>query len=187
MPPKPKFTREEITKTALNLVRKEGLEKLTARYLGKKLGSSSFPIFTVFENMDELHEEVIKAAMSLYNQYVKRALKSESPFKEIGKQYILFAIKEPILFQILFMSEKDKKPSIENTLPFIDNNYKEILISIQNTYNLPESKANKLYLHLWIYTHGIATLCANRMCVFSAEEINTRLTEVFEALIKDIS
>lgn len=187
MPPKPKFTREEITKVALKIVRKEGIEKLTARYLGEKLGSSSFPIFTVFKNMDELHEEVNKAAMSLYKKYVKKALKSDLPLKEISRQYILFAIKEPVLFQILFMSEKDKKISTENLLPIVDENYNAILLSVQNTYNLPESKASQLCLHLWIYTHGIATLCATKTCIFSSDEINIKLAEIFQALLNELS
>ena len=38
MPPKAKFTREQITKAALEIVREENFERLTARSLGKKNG-----------------------------------------------------------------------------------------------------------------------------------------------------
>ena len=41
MPPKAKFTKEQITKAALEIVRAENMESLTARALGKKLGSSA--------------------------------------------------------------------------------------------------------------------------------------------------
>lgn len=37
MPPKAKFTREEIIETAFQLARSDGLEKITARELGKRL------------------------------------------------------------------------------------------------------------------------------------------------------
>ena len=48
MPPKPKFTREEIVQTALDIVSRKGVEALTAKELGDALGSSARPIFTVF-------------------------------------------------------------------------------------------------------------------------------------------
>ena len=39
MPPKPKFTREEIVAAALDIVRERGLKGLTARDLGARLGA----------------------------------------------------------------------------------------------------------------------------------------------------
>jgi len=52
MPPKPKYTKEEVVKVALDMVREQGVDSLTARDLGAKLGTSSRPIFTAFENMN---------------------------------------------------------------------------------------------------------------------------------------
>ena len=75
MPPKQKFTKEEIVSAALNLVRKEGAEALTARSLGDALQSSARPIFTVFENMAQVRDEVKKATEEIYNQYIREGLK----------------------------------------------------------------------------------------------------------------
>lgn len=52
MPPKFKFTREEIIQAALDLTRESGIAAVTARGLGAKLGSSVKPIFSLFENME---------------------------------------------------------------------------------------------------------------------------------------
>lgn len=41
MPPKPKFTWDEIIATALQLVSEKGAEALTAKALGDALGSSA--------------------------------------------------------------------------------------------------------------------------------------------------
>ena len=54
MPPKAKFTQEEIIEAALNIVRTNGYEALTSRALGTYLSSSARPIFTVFKNMEEV-------------------------------------------------------------------------------------------------------------------------------------
>lgn len=40
--------------------------------------------------------------------------------------------------------------------------------------------------HLWIYTHGIATLCATKMCRFTDEEISTMITEVCMSILKKL-
>ena len=186
MPPKCKFTREEIIQAALDIAKSEGAAFITARSLGTKLGSSSKPIFSVFENMEEVQAEVQKAAKALYAEYIQVGLHQELAFKGVGTQYILFAIKEPKLFQLLFMSEKSQKPPVAGILPIIDENYEQILLSVQNGYGLGKKDAENLYRHLWIYTHGIAVLCATNMCSFTAEEISRMMTEVFISLLKEI-
>lgn len=188
MPPKAKFTKDEIIKAALDIVRTEGMQALTARALGLKLGSSARPVFTVFETMEEVQQEVIDAAKQVYKGYVNAGLEqTEHPkFKGVGIQYIAFAIKEPKLFQILFMSEQFQKVLITNVLPHIEDSYSEILFSVQECYDLNENAAEKLYRHLWIYTHGIAALYATNMCMFSAEEVSEMLTEVCMSLLKNI-
>lgn len=186
MPPKCKFTKEEIVRAALELTREEGIDALTARALGAKLSSSSKPIFTVFKNMEEVQSEVRKAAKALYADYIKTGLSQDIAFKGVGTQYILFSIKEPKLFQLLFMAEHSQKPPVKSILPVIDENYPQILASVQNGYGLDEADAERLYRHLWIYTHGIAVLCATNMCSFTTEEISGMMTEVFIGLLKEI-
>lgn len=183
MPPKAKFTREQITEAALEIVRAENFESLTARALGKKLGSSACPIFTVFENMEEVQQAVLETIKEIYKGYVEKGLSEQPAFKGVGTQYILFAIHEPKLFQILFMREQPEKPDIDHVLPIIDESYDKILASITAGYGLEGKEAEKLYRHLWIYTHGIATLCATKMCHFTGEEISEMMTEVFISLL----
>lgn len=183
MPPKAKFTREQITKAALEIVRTENPENLTARALGKKLGSSACPIFTVFENMEEVQQAVLEAVRHVYREYVEKGLSESPAFKGVGTQYILFAINEPKLFQILFMSEQTELSDIDNVLPMIDESYDKILASITTGYGIEGKTAERLYKHLWIYTHGIASLCATKMCRFTSPEINEMITEVFISLL----
>lgn len=186
MPPKAKFTRDEIVQAGLNIIRKNGLEALSARTLGAQLGSSARPIFTVFQSMEEVQAEIKKSARSLYDEYVRKGLEQELAFKGVGMQYIKFAIQEPKLFQLLFMSEQKQNPAVVNVMPMIDDNYSDILLSVQNGYQLPEHKAEQLYRHLWIYTHGIAVLCATNMCIFTAEEINRLIAQAFKGILKEI-
>ncbi len=186
MPPKAKFTKEEIIEAALNIVKADGFEALTSRALGTQLGSSARPIFTVFKNMEEVQQSVIESAKSLYKKYVDKGLMAEHPFKGVGTQYILFSVNEPKLFQLLFMTEKQQIPDLSGVLPLIEESYEEILFSIQKDHGIDEFSAKKLYYHLWIYTHGIATLCATKMCRFTGDEISSMITEVCMSVLKNL-
>jgi len=104
MPPKPKFTRKEIIPVTIDITRKEGFNSISTGVLGKKLGSSSKPIFSVFENMEDVQTAVVAYAKEIYNQYIQKGIvqadKNVRRCKCIGQLYIKFAIAEPKLFQL---------------------------------------------------------------------------------------
>ena len=183
MPPKAKFSREEIIKAALAIVESKGEEGLTARSLGDELGSSARPIFSVFKSMEDVQIGVITAAKKLYKEYVDEGLSQPLAFKGVGEAYIRFAGEHPKLFRLLFMSEQKSNPSADSVLPVIDESYEAILKSITDGYGLSREKANALYVHLWTYSHGIAVLKATKVCTFSSEEISAMLTEVCKGLL----
>lgn len=182
MPPKAKFTREEIIEAAFQIARTGGLDQITARELGKKLQSSARPIFTVFENMEEVRAEVIIRAKEVYGSYVAEGLSQELPFKGVGMAYIKFSMEEPMLFQFLFMNAVPGQSGVESILPVIDDNYEDILRSVQKYVDSREA-ADMIYQHLWTYTHGIATMCATGLCSYTMVQIAERLTQIFTALM----
>lgn len=185
MPPKAKFTKEEIINAGLAILRERNISAVTAREIGNYLGSSARPIFTVFENMSEVIDGIEKKAREIYSEYVQQGLQQSPAFKCVGQAYISFAIKEPKLFQLLFMREQSGDMGLNEILPEIEEHYSDILRSITNLYPLSTDEAVLLYRHLWIYSHGIAALCATSVCRFTDEEISTMLTDVFSALLKD--
>jgi len=103
MPPKAKYTREEIISKAFEMTRQKGIDAVVARELGKELGTSSSPIFTAFKNMEELQREVRKVAMREFEAYVRDAVNYTPAFKYVGLKMIEFAMKEPKLFQLLYI------------------------------------------------------------------------------------
>lgn len=186
MPPRAKFTKNEIVEAAMQIVREHGLEAVTSRELGKRLGSSACPIFTVFSNMEEVKSEIIIETKEIYKGYVMEGLKQDVAFRGVGFAYIQFAIREPKLFHLLFMSEQSEPTDIGHTLMLIDANYEEILNSVKEPYGLQEDDAKRLYQHLWVYTHGIASMCATKVAVFTNEEIVSMMTDIFTSLLKEI-
>ena len=84
------------------------------------------------------------------------------------------------------MKEQKEMPDFQNILPLIEMNYEDILVSIEEEHKVSRLLSQRLYQHLWIYTHGIATLCATRMCGFTGEEISVMMTEVCRSLLKEM-
>lgn len=187
MPPKAKFTRDEIISAAFEIVRSKGPGALTARSLADALNSSPRPIFTVFSGMEEITAEVTIRAKALYAEYVRRGLECSLAFKGVGTQYILFAIREPKLFQLLFMFEHIAVPPLGEVLQLIEDSFEDILASITAAYGFDRGTALRLYYHMWIYSHGIATLCATKMCSFTADDISGMLTEVCTSLVRRLA
>lgn len=185
MPPKTKFDREQIIEAAVKIVREYGFEKLSARTVGDELNCSVCPVFKVFKNMDELKAEVISRVKAEYNRYVIQGLESRIPFKGVGEQYIKFAFENPNFFKLLFMSEEDVKSSAA-VLPVLDENYDKILNSITDSYGLGQKEAQEIYMHLFVYTHGIATLSVTGVYKFSAEEIDKSISDIFIGLLKNL-
>lgn len=184
MPPSAKFTKEEIISTALEITRENGFEAITARAIGAKLKSSARPIFTLFSSMEEVLSETVCAVKDIYRDYILSGLESEIPFKGVGMAYINFARKEPNFFRLLFMSPNKESSELTTILPVIDDNSDKILNSIIQTYGLNKEKSYELYKLLWIFTHGIASLCATNVCRFTDEEIGELLTSEFIGILK---
>lgn len=183
MPPKVKFSRDQIVDAATQIVREVGMSALTARAIAERLNCSVAPVFSVFENMDELRAVVFKQAKEMYEMYIEEGLKQALPFKGAGLKYIEFAQKEPYLFRLLFMS--DYHVDISNFLLLDDNNAK-ILNALMTSWGLDEKTARALHEDIMIYTHGIAVLCVTGSCSFSEEETSRRLTSAFTAMLKEI-
>jgi len=183
MPPKPKFTKEEIVSAALELVGEKGIEALTAREQGVRLGSSGRPIFTVFYSMEEVQEEVRTAALKRFESYAEKAMHYTPIFKQVGMQMILFAMEEPKLYQLVYMSENAGATDFEGITQRLGDVAQLCVEVIQRDYGLSEDDAKALFEHVWIYTFGIGALCATGMCRFSQEEIIQMLGQDFMAML----
>ena len=183
MPPKPKFTREEVVEVALELVGERGMAALTARELGERLGSSARPIFTVFRNMEELTDAVREAAMRRYDAYVGEAEHYKPIFKAFGVRMVLFATKEPKLFQLLFMSGMRDEAGLSAVSEHLGPTRDLCIDAIIRDYSLTSDEAKPFFEHMWVYTYGLAVLCATGMCHFDEETICVMLGREFMGML----
>lgn len=184
MPPKPKFTKDEIIAAAFRLTRTQGAQAVTAREVGKSLGVTATPIFTYFSGMDELLQCVVQEARRLFQEYLLAADAYQPAFKMRGMQLIRFAQEEPKLFQLLFMSESGRPRGVEELFNGLGETAQLCLDVIMADYGLDEADARQLFRHVWIHTYGIGALCATGMCRFTEDEISDMLEQDFMAIIE---
>lgn len=183
MPPKPKFTREEIVQTALDVVSRKGVEALTAKELGDALGTSARPIFTVFSSMKQVQDAVREAAMRRFESFAGQKLPDMPLFKQVGMQMVLFGAREPKLYQLLFMQENRNAVSFDDVFGELGPTAQTCIRLIQEEYAMPEADARLLFENVWIYTFGVGALCATRMCQFSEEKLGQMLSTEFQAMM----
>ena len=183
MPPKPKFSREEIIAAALRIVSEKGVEALTAKELGNALGSSARPIFTVFKSMKEVQDAVRAAAMHRFESFAKRPTQDMPLFKQVGLQMVLFGAQEPKLYQLLFMQENRSAVRFDDVFDGLGPTAEACMALLQEEYSLTEDKAKLLFENVWIYTFGVGALCATRVCHFPEEKLGAMLTTEFQAMM----
>ena len=182
MPPKAKYTRDEIIAIAYELVREQGVEALTAREVAKRLGTSPSPIFALFRDMEELKAAVKERAEVCFGSYMADAERYYPAYKRRGMQWVKFAQEEPLLFQMLFMQDMhgvDLDTALRK-IPFDADN--DIAIIMQD-YRATRQQAEHLFRQMWIYTYGMCTLCAAKVCAFTEQEIAQQLGEIFQGMI----
>lgn len=183
MPPKPKYTKEQIVGAALDIVSEKGLDALTAKEVALALNTSTTPIFTVFASMRDLTSAVRFAAMEKFERYAHKSENDMPPFKQIGMQMIAFAKEEPRLYKLLFMSPSSDVRSFDDIYSRLGNVADESIGAIMHDYGLNADAARLLFEHVWIHTYGIGALCSSGMCDMSKEQISEMLTQDFTAIM----
>ncbi len=176
MPPKSKFTKEEIINAALNVIRKKGPSDLTARALAAELGCSVKPIFGLFKSMEEVQREAIKSADALYQSYLKEDVEKGAypQYKSIGMAYIRFAKEEKELFKLLFMRDRSREAVEENM-----EELAPILRIIRETTGMSETEAYTFHIEMWIFVHGMATMIATNYLSLDNDYISKVLTDAY--------
>lgn len=178
MPPKVKITKEEIIKTAVELVRVSGEGALNARAIAASLNCSTQPIFSNFATMEELQEATVNAAYEIYLQFLQNEAKSGKypQYKSFGMAYIRFAKEEKELFKLLFMCDRKGK----KLTPTLD--FEASIDLIMNANGVTRETATRMHLEMWTCVHGIGTMLATSFLTIEWELISDMLTDVYQGI-----
>lgn len=182
VPPKAKFTPEEIIEAAVRITREKGIAAVTAREVGAVLGVSSRPLFTFFRTVEELKREVYNYAHDLYRQYMTEGLKADIPALGVGMQYLRFARKEPQLYRYLFLTPPEGING--SAMEVLRMSQDLVRSSIMEIYNMDADTADRFFRDLWLVAYSFTTLIVTGECPYTDEEISAIFTEFSISICK---
>ena len=151
MPPKPKYTRDEVIQAAFELTEKKGILNVTARDVGRRLGTTPTPIFTYFSGMDELKEAVYQKALRESTDYISECINYTPAFKEFGLRWIRYAYEHPNIYRMVYLFEGVQKPVIGFVNGDLVDALKPMKYEVMNYFKLGDEQARILVNEMLIY------------------------------------
>ena len=156
MPPKNKFTREEIVEAAFEIAREEGFSKITARSVASRLNSSVAPIYVNFKTIEELTEAVVRQVFALSEELLAKQ-RGQNLFENIGKASLAFARNYPVLFRELVLKPNPYMVSYAET----EKAMVEALKDNEEMKDWTMEERRRLFLKMRIFQLGLSAMVAN--------------------------
>ena len=182
MPAKVKVTKDMIIDAAFAIAREAGVESINARTVSERLHCSTQPVMYHFATIEELKRTVYAKADRYHSEYLMN-LKSPSNGLTlgIGLNYIRFAIEEPHLFRFLFQSDYFSRSTL---LELIDaEELAPVLSAMQSALGVGMEQTKKVFLTVFLFAHGYASIIANNSLKYDEELINSQLEQAYRGAI----
>lgn len=185
MPPKARFTRDDIVAAAFGLVREHGHECLNARLLAQALGCSTQPLLYQFESMGQIRQETYRVADEFHTGFLMTGLdQAEDPLMALGLNYVRFAHEEPRLFRFLFQTDglgaHDLKALLDNP------DLAEMIALVSSASGISADDARTVFLSIFIAAHGCASLLANNAIDYDENLVSAVLTSAYVGAIAQL-
>ena len=182
MPAKVKVTKEMIVDAAFAIARETGAENINARTVSEKLNCSTQPVMYHFATIGELKRAVYEKADRYHSEYLmKITCPQKGAMLGIGMNYIRFAIEEQHLFRFLFQSDYFNGSTM---LELIDaEELIPVLSAMQGTLGIGMEETKKVFLTVFLFAHGYASIIANNSLKYEEEVINSHLEQAYRGAI----
>lgn len=178
---KESITKQMIIDGAFELLKKEGVEAVTARKLAAHIGCSTQPIFRVYENMDELLTELFERARAYYEDFCNSNKNNyDTPFVSLGINYIRFAKQEQNLFKLLFLSG-NKNHTLYELINGKENAF--VMKEIKKIPNLNMDNVELIFTKVFIFMHGMAGMTITGEFDLSDKEAEDMLKDAIKGFI----
>lgn len=178
------ITKEELLKVALNMVEKNGIESINARNLAKEAGISTKPIYRLYSSLDDLKKDVNEIIKKEYDEFITKRVDSKNALITICVAYIEFAQMHKNYFRSMFLSNNLKWKSVDDVLNEKWN--QSTIINLVNKHHLSFNNAKNLFMNVWIYANGLATLIASNELTIDNKEILIRIVKIYKEFSKNL-
>jgi AcrR family transcriptional regulator len=181
MPPRVTFSKEDLIRHALGLVRDDGLSSLSARKIAQRMGSSTAPVYQWFDSMDALTEQVLIEIKGRALDYMSVPHTSRH-FLNIGMGFALFARDEPGLFKAFHLENTPYRYLVDAL--FVD--LKQDMLNDPRFADMPDQSRAALLSKMWTFTFGLSIqICFGLIEHPTNDFIEHTLSETGTIIIKD--
>ncbi len=182
MPAKAKVTKEMIVDAAFAVARETGAGNVNARTVSERLHCSTQPVMYHFATIEELKRAVYAKADRYHSDYLMELKRpSNGVMLGIGLNYIRFAIEEPHLFRFLFQSDLFGGATL---LELIDaEELTPVLSAMREALGFGMEQTKKVFLTVFLFAHGYASIIANNSLKYDEETINSHLERAYRGAI----
>lgn len=178
--PKQVVTQEMILNAALDITRKSGFESVNARSVADFMGKSVQPIYSYFQNMDELKDALCNKAMEFYDDFI-RTNADMSSLVSMGEANVKLAKQETNIFRLLFLTKLNSFHSFSDI--YKKMGIDSVAYSIAAEYDISYEEASEIYIMMIVFTHGIATMLATGGAEIRDDEIYGMLNNAYRAFV----
>ena len=164
--------RQDILQAAASLVRKMGPDALSVRSLAREMGCSTQPIYSEFENMEALRNELAAFVRENY------LLGDAESYKDIALSFLHFSRSEQNLFRLVYLRQREKGETL-----FEDPNELQTVRKLAVNLELSLQLAAELHKRMQYYCYSMAVMMATGYLSFSEEELSEELTEYYRIVL----
>ena len=172
---------EQVVDNAVLMVKKNGWDSINARSLAKELEISTKPLYRLYNGMEEIKAAVYKKIYQEYDEFITHRVDNKNALITLCVAYVEFAKENENLFKSLFLSNNLNWSSIENVL---DEKWNQsTIINLVNKHGYTFENAKSLFMHMWLYANGLATLIATNDIEMDDKEIIKCLVKIYKDLV----
>jgi len=158
MPPKQRFSPQDVIEAAFQVVRKQGWKGFSARTIASELNSSTRPIYDYFNSMENIEAEVVKKILAYFVDFLSQE-RTGDKWLDQALGYVLFASKEKHLFRCI--NDEKHTPFQRQFARQHWIKLGEELASDDRFKDLPIESKHKIRAARWIMVHGLSYLISN--------------------------
>ncbi len=178
------ITKEELLKVAMNMIEKNGAESINARNLAKEAGISTKPIYRLYNSLEDLKKDANEIIKKEYDEFIMKRVDNKNALITVCVAYIEFAQMHKNYFRSMFLSNNLKWQSVDDVLNEKWN--QSTIINLVNKHSLSFDNAKNLFMNVWIYANGLATLIASNELTIDNKEILIRIVKIYKEFSKNL-
>ena len=167
----------QILKITSQIIRKEGVEKLSLRQVARKMNYSPSAMYEYFPSKEALVTEVNNKGLKSLSKYMKQ-VSSELTWQELlikrGLAYLEFAFQESEMYLLVFSKLHSQRRSLDETVN-VQSPYFYLFEAIQRGWDagefdrVHENTPDTITFAFWSLLHGMAMLELTHLKGFEAD------------------